>query len=501
MPSNKSYNKFFIILQEDQKGYGVDSKKSPSGYAKLEMKNDKAKSSFYAQNLKKQKGPYSMILIVRGKSGNELINLGQINIDEGGSADVSNEYDVNNVANTNIGMDKVQGAAICRINADKISSVLVGFNCGQELKGWQNYPVAKDNSNKSEGAKKQEPKPQVEEKKEMKQESKPHMEEKKEMKQESKHHMEEKKEMKQESKHHMEEKKEMKQESKHHMEEKEEMKQESKPHVEEKKEVEQESKHHMEEKEEMQQESKPYMEDINQYNDIECQRDNEYNIGNEDGKYVENQVNPHVIYEFNQGESSSKTTNRGSFGDENEIFDEYEKKIEKLKDTRKKCECDEYDDEKKHKEKKHKKNDYTDKNFPVGNMGDFFKEVVKGLEKIGVNENIKNCFWYKAHVNKLEDMYCVYDYNKYSVVFYPMICYYPYISKHKNFMVGYKCNDEGQLKYIIYAIPGTKKLADQPYEGKTGFVTFMQDENNQDKGHWLMYYDIKGNTVVIPVKR
>jgi len=104
-------------------------------------------------------------------------------------------------------------------------------------------------------------------------------------------------------------------------------------------------------------------------------------------------------------------------------------------------------------------------------------------------------------VKKLEDMYCVYDYNKYSVVFYPMICYYPYISRHGNFMVGYKCDDEGNLKYIIYAIPGTRDLSDQPYEGKTGFVTFMPDEDNDKTGHWLMYYDIKGNTVVVPVKR
>jgi len=96
MPARKSYNRFFIILQEDQKGYGLDSNKAPSGYAKLEVRNDKGKASFYVQNLKKQKGPYCMILIVQGKSGKELVNLGQVNIDNGGKADVSNEFDANN---------------------------------------------------------------------------------------------------------------------------------------------------------------------------------------------------------------------------------------------------------------------------------------------------------------------------------------------------------------------------------------------------------------------
>ncbi|MEW8995443.1 MAG: hypothetical protein AB2376_13325, partial [Clostridium sp.] len=147
MPSRKSYNRFFIILQEDQKGYGLDSNKTPSGYAKLETRNDKAKASFYVQNLKKQKGPYCMILIVQGKTGKELVNLGQINIDNGGKADVSNEFDANNLANTNISMDNVQGAAIGRINSDKVMPVMVGFTGGEELKNWHTSPIAKSNSN------------------------------------------------------------------------------------------------------------------------------------------------------------------------------------------------------------------------------------------------------------------------------------------------------------------------------------------------------------------
>ena len=147
MPSRKSYNRFFIILQEDQKGYGLDSNKTPSGYAKLEARNEKAKTSFYVQNLKKQKGPYFMILIVQGNNGKELVNLGQINIDDGGKADVSNEFNANNLANTNISMDSVQGAAICKISGDKVMPVMVGFTGGEELKNWSTFPMAKSNVN------------------------------------------------------------------------------------------------------------------------------------------------------------------------------------------------------------------------------------------------------------------------------------------------------------------------------------------------------------------
>ena len=150
MPSKKSYSRFFIILQEDQKGYGTEESKSPSGYAKLEIMNDKAKASFYVQNLKRQKGPYHMILIVQGKNQRELINLGQINIDDMGRADICNEYNANNVANTSLSMDKVQGAAICRVIGDKVNPIMVGFSCGEELRDWNSYPIA---ANEKQGLK------------------------------------------------------------------------------------------------------------------------------------------------------------------------------------------------------------------------------------------------------------------------------------------------------------------------------------------------------------
>ena len=68
-----------------------------------------------------------MVLIAQGIGGTrELINLGQINIDEGGKADVSSEHEASNIANTNISMDKVQGAGICKINGTRINPDIRG---------------------------------------------------------------------------------------------------------------------------------------------------------------------------------------------------------------------------------------------------------------------------------------------------------------------------------------------------------------------------------------
>ena len=98
-------------------------------------------------------------------------------------------------------------------------------------------------------------------------------------------------------------------------------------------------------------------------------------------------------------------------------------------------------------------------------------------------------------------MYDFSDYNKYTIAYYPMICYYPYIRNYKSYMLGYKCDSSGKMKYIVYGIPGTKAKAHQPYGGKTGFVTWISDKEDDEMGHWLMFYDFKKSTIVVPIKK
>ena len=90
------------------------------------------------------------------------------------------------------------------------------------------------------------------------------------------------------------------------------------------------------------------------------------------------------------------------------------------------------------------------------------------------------------------------NYNKYTIAYYPMINYYPYIKKYGHFLMGYKCDNKGELKYIVYGVPGRKDIDDQPYAGKTGFVTWMN--SGDGNGFWLMFYDYKKSTVVVPMK-
>lgn len=479
MLTKKSYNRFFIILQEDQKGYGIDVNKTPSGYAKLESMNDKGKASFYVQNLKKQKGPYYMILIVQGKSEKELINLGAINIDDCGKADISNEYSASNIANTNIGMDKVLGAAICKITGEKVNSIMVGFACGEELKDWINYKIAPTESKKMKM-------PDLETKK-IKQETK----DKSEMKRGQENETEVLDSNEPIEKSNVNEKDFKIEKVNEELDiKRQEIEKEKETLARLRQEIDNMRLEVNKEKEELEDEKNKIINDkeildkeIEQFKE---ERSKECKKSIDGIENLRSDIENTEIYEEDSTINTVSEALKNS-----KTFDEYEEEIERYKDYRKKHE----------KEKKDKNNQCKCKTYPKEKKEDFFKGIVKDLDSIGNKKNIKNCTWHKAKVDKLESMYCINDYNKYSVIYYPMICYYPYIIKHGYFMVGYKYSDDKKLKYIIYAIPGTKNLQDQPYEGKTGFVTFMPDDNEENIGYWLMYFDIDKNSVVVPVKR
>ena len=143
MTQKKSYSRYFIILQEDERGYSLASDKLPSGYAKLEMKNEKCKISYYVQNLRKESAPYYMMLICNKKDVNKIIKLGELNIDDHGRAEVSYEYEVDDICNTGIAMDKIVGASICRLIEGNIISVMCGF-ASTDIPQWKRFEIVQE---------------------------------------------------------------------------------------------------------------------------------------------------------------------------------------------------------------------------------------------------------------------------------------------------------------------------------------------------------------------
>lgn len=136
-----------------------------------------------------------------------------------------------------------------------------------------------------------------------------------------------------------------------------------------------------------------------------------------------------------------------------------------------------------------------------GSIGEYFESIVEGFDRdydsIG---ELKYTKWYKIPVHDLHEMCNMSNYNKYTLAYYPMLNYYPYIKKYGYFMLGYKCDSQGNLKHIIYAIPGKKDKDEQPYDGRTGFVTWISLNGKDRDGCWLMFYDFKNSTVVVPMQ-
>ena len=200
---------------------------------------------------------------------------------------------------------------------------------------------------------------------------------------------------------------------------------------------------------------------------------------------------------------------------ENPIRDEVEVKIEPEETKKEFAESEESEIIKENEPKENlrgKFEDYEDKieankefdpiNGKIrGSIGEYFESIVDGFERDTDSiDELKYTKWYKVPVHDLREMCNMNNYNKYTLSYYPMLNYYPYIKKYVFFMIGYKCDSKGNLKHIIYGVPGKKDKDEQPYDGRTGFVTWVSIKNNANNGCWLMFYDFKNSTVVVPMK-
>lgn len=424
MAQKKSYSRYFIILQEDEKGYAIGPDKLPSGYVKLETKNDKCKVSFYVQNLKKEKAPYHMVLICHKKDSKKILCMGEMNIDDYGRADLSYEYNTENLMDSRISSDKVSGAAIVRLVDSNIISVMSGF-ATTDVPEWKNFEVF-DNKNRS-----------VEEKVEQPASAK----------------IEDKVQQPADDK------------VKERADKDEVLKVDSKG---------EEPKSMFDKYEEAIPLVKTTVEEEREKKEAKAEEPVKEDLKREE-----------PVKEAIKAEEPEK---------EQPDLEEPAQKEEEA--ARKDSEED---------EDRKKKHCHEEEEWPKGSMGDFFKALVKGHEECkDLCPEIKRCKWFKIPVKSLEEMYDCSNYNKYTTLYYPMISYYPYIKKCGHFMVGYKHDEKGRMKYLVYGVPGMKCKCDQPYGGKSGFVTWIPmkkgEEEEHSMGYWLMFYDFRNSTIVIPMR-
>ena len=384
MAQKKNYSRYFIILEEDEKGYSLGVDKSASGYVKLENKNGKCKISYYVQNIKKQSSPYYMVLICNKKGSKDIIKIGEMNIDEYGRVDICYEYPVDNIGNCGINADKISGAAIVKFLDSNIISVMSGFST-TDIPAWKSFSIIESKERKKEDIK----------------------------------------------------------------------------------------------------EEKTNKTIFDKYEEtIEEIKIKDSNNTNKDGDNKVKSVQEHKekgkdIKESNEKDLGSEDRKKGK-----DIKESDEKDLGK---TKKPIEKNEY--KKRNKE-----------NTPIGLEGKYFRSLVEDLDSVdNITDEIKNCIWYKIDAKDEDDMRNTCNYDKFMVLYNPMLGYYSYIKKHGHYILGYKCDSSGNMKYLVYGIPGDKTREDQPLKGKSGFVTWIENKEN-NLGYWLMFYDYKTNNILIPVK-
>ncbi|AKC60845.1 hypothetical protein FC976_11995 [Clostridium sporogenes] len=403
MAQKKNYSRYFIILEEDEKGYSLGVDKSASGYVKLENKNGKCKISYYVQNIKKQSSPYYMVLICNKKGSKDIIKIGEMNIDEYGRADICYEYPVDNIGNCGINADKISGAAIVKFLDSNIISVMSGFST-TDIPAWKSFSIIESKERKKEDIK----------------------------------------------------------------------------------------------------EEKTNKTIFDKYEEtIEEIKIKDSNNTNKDGDNKVKSVQEHKekgkdIKESNEKDLDSEDREKGrdiKKSNEKDLGSEDRKKGKDIKES------DEKDLGKT--KKPIEKNEYKKRNkqnTPIGLEGKYFRSLVEGLDSVdNITDEIKNCIWYKIDAKDEDDMRNTCNYDKFMVLYNPMLGYYSYIKKHGHYILGYKCDSSGNMKYLVYGIPGDKTREDQPFKGKSGFVTWIENKEN-NLGYWLMFYDYKTNNILIPVK-
>ena len=468
MSQKRNYSRSFIILQENEKGHGISSDKLPTGYTKIETRNGKCKVFFYVQNLKSTSKPYHMILVCNKKDTKKLIKLGELNLDEYGKSEISREYDENDVAKSGISIDKVIGAAISQFNGSDMVVLMSGFNATDIPDSWKTYPLideknketnnsfAKTLDSKIMEVKKPEVKVEEVKKQEVKEVKIPEVKVEEVKKEEIK------------------------------VQEVKTNKVNPKIAVERKIEKDPDSVEKQPDKKESDNIFDKYEEIIENTKKDICEENK--NINSNEVK-DENRENNNEVKDENRENN-------------NEV--KIEKSEIKVQKEENKCPCYSHDEPQ-------EENTVQDEipianrseDYPIGKTGEFFKKLADEFEDLGkIFEDVRCCRWYRIPMDYRKHKHHKEDYNKYALLYYPMMAYYPYIQKSGYYFVGYKYDNKGKMKYIVYGILGTKNKFDQPFGGRTGFVSWVPIEKGKedydDTGCWLMFYDFKNAAILVP---
>lgn len=113
MASN-NFNRFFVMLEPMDGGFGLNGGKEPAGYCKFEIRKNRGRLHIYLQDLKpidKDKGIYELVLLST-RGGISPIRLAGLKIGEDGKYEEIMDFDPANINGSGHGLNMFQGIAV-----------------------------------------------------------------------------------------------------------------------------------------------------------------------------------------------------------------------------------------------------------------------------------------------------------------------------------------------------------------------------------------------------
>ena len=448
MAVKKTYNRYFIIFQEEDKGFGIAIDKQPTGYLKIETRSGKCKITVYAQNLKKEKGPYICCMIDTSKTPPLVARLGSIPVDDMGRGETWWEFNENNIADEGETADKFSVAAIL-VDGKGVECPLSGL-IGKEKVEWKSK-IVKPEPDRSE---KEEAKIEDEKKEDIKKE-----EDEVSAKAEKFQQYEENvKEAARSDKEKLPNQsgKAVKYDNQNITE--------NIPKDEDNNQIE----NNIEDNNEPEDES-----DYKDSNEIKYEEDNQ------DKDYGIDKKN----YNQSDLENGEEPYNQYAMMDESE---------EDMEDSRHPIENVVKQEERKEERRR--------------THADMFHGILKNFEEVkGLCPYMKNFRWWKIpygyDVDIKENKYYPYFCAVYHLkMTYPYLNYIKYFKKCGYYYFGIKYDDNNEVKYIVYGVKGMNNMEHQPYMGMTGFVKWVKIDESES-GMWLMFYNPYTGCIMVPKKR
>lgn len=470
MAVKRSYNRYFIIFQEEDKGYGIAIDKQPTGYTKIENRAGKCKVTVYAQNLVKEKGPYYCCLVDSTKDPLVIARLGTINIDDTGRGETWWEFKEDDIAGTGVPFDRFNVAAVITED-NQIYAPLAGY-IGKDRISWKDripyVPVVEEPASQEliaeEPAVNKQQREFEAENEELDEEAKKFKEYEENIKANADNNQRALKENEDKEKSNEEKKDNVKAESKSKDEKKDDDKKEETKNKDDENKSDNpkvESKKEEDKKDSSKEEGKRASEDKSKEEGKKASEDK----ANKEAD-VKSGKSPDVIEPFNYDEDIEAKEVSGY------IDDKFSRKGDKDK-------------------------------RPFATM---FHDILEDFdEEDDLTDEFKNTRWWKIPLSDelpiSENVYYPYYCAIYHLkMTYPYINYVKYIKDKGYYHFGIRYDKLGEVKYILYGIEGSNSQSAQPYMGMTGFIRWIKIKGS-DRGMWIMYYNPHTGCIMIPKKR